>query len=312
MSGIQISQLPIITDLGSSSNNYYVLVSGVSSQETGIYNLSNLIVDDQISYISSINASQNTSISNLSNWLHANNHLQSGINASQNTSINNLSNWLDANNTLQYNINASQNTSINSSSNLAQAAYDTANTKLSLSGGSLSGTLDINSDLTVSGQFSVTGNTTINGISPNYAPNRPSFRVYGANTTNNLTDTQNGTGALTANNWAVDFTQGSYLNESTGVFTTPVDGLYQVNLVIGNSGYSGGITQAAIVKSAINGNGSGGSVMCMVEFAANSTINHTGSSSIVKMVVGDTLVCKVLDGQINFDSNDNWSVSYIG
>ena len=158
----------------------------------------------------------------------------------------------------------------------------------------------------------VTGNTSFNGIGGGYAPNRPAFRVYGANTTNNLTTTQNGTGALTANNWSLDFAQGNYLNQTSGVFTAPVAGRYQINIVVRNSGYASGIMQAAVVKNATGGNGSGGSVVVMVEFAASSTMNHAGGSAVVKMSVNDTLVLKVLAGQINFDFNDNWSVAYIG
>ena len=52
--------------------------------------------------------------------------------------------------------------------------------------------------------------------------------------------------------------------------------------------------------------------MCMLEFAVSSSMNHAGISAIVKLAVNDTLALKVLAGQINFDSNDNWSVAYLG
>jgi protein involved in polysaccharide export with SLBB domain len=50
----------------------------------------------------------------------------------------------------------------------------------------------------------------------------------------------------------------------------------------------------------------------MIEWAASSSMNHTGGSTIVKLSVGDTLKIKVVGGEINFDLNDNWSVTYIG
>jgi hypothetical protein len=53
-------------------------------------------------------------------------------------------------------------------------------------------------------------------------------------------------------------------------------------------------------------------IQAMWECGANCTANHFGVSSITKLAAGDTLVIKVLLGQINFDGNDNWSVAYIG
>lgn len=163
-----------------------------------------------------------------------------------------------------------------------------------------------------SGNLSVPGNLTSAGVQSGYNVNRPAFRVYGGGTTNNLSTTQNGTGALTANNWTVDFNQGSYLNGTTGVFTAPVAGLYQINMSVRNSGNGASIMQASLVKNATNGNGSGGSIALMIEFAPSSTMNHTGAGTILKLSVNDTLALKVTAGTITFDSNDSWSLAYIG
>jgi hypothetical protein len=182
----------------------------------------------------------------------------------------------------------------------AAAAFSKANTALQNTSGTFAGSL------------TVTGNTTVNGIAPGYAPNRPAFRVYGSGTTNNLTTTQNGTGCLTANNWTVEFNQGTYLSNTNGVFTAPVTGLYQVNVIGRNSGFAGGISQIGVLKNGSSGGTVGGSCILMIEFAASSTMNHTGGSTIINLNVGDTLACKILAGQINFDGNDNWSVAYIG
>jgi hypothetical protein len=169
------------------------------------------------------------------------------------------------------------------SSGTVIGAYDT------FTGGTIS-------SLTVNGNLTVTG-TTI-------TPNTIAFRVYGSGTTNNLTTTQNGDGTLNSNNFAVDFQQGSDLNTTTGVFTASVAGLYQVNLIARNSGYAGGISQIVVYKNS--------TVVVMIEWAASSTMNHAGGSTVVKLAVGDTLKIKVVGGQINFDLNDSWSVAYIG
>jgi hypothetical protein len=139
-------------------------------------------------------------------------------------------------------------------------------------------------------------------------PNRPAFSVYGSGTTNNLTTTQNGDGTLNSNNFTVTYSQGSGFDSSTGIFTAPVAGLYQVTLIGRNSGFAGGISQLVVLK---NNSTAGGNVL-MIEWASSSTMNHAGGSQIFKLAVNDTLRLKVTAGQINFDGNDNWSVAYIG
>ena len=59
---------------------------------------------------------------------------------------------------------------------------------------------------------------------------------------------------------------------------------------------------------------SGGTTTTQVylEWAANTSVNHIGGSTIAKLAVGDTLVLKVTNGNIIFDTNDNWCVAYIG
>jgi hypothetical protein len=161
---------------------------------------------------------------------------------------------------------------------------------------------------TIGGNLTVSANVTASGISSFYAPNRPAFRVYGFGTTNNLTTTQNTNGVLNSNNWAVDYSIGSYLNDTTGVFTAPVAGLYQISVIGRNSGYTSGISQLVCVK---NYTGSS-QVLTMLEFASNSSMNHAGASTVARLVAGDTLAIKVTAGEINFDVNDSWSVTYIG
>ena len=168
-------------------------------------------------------------------------------------------------------------------------------TSPTINAGALSGTFS--GDTTLSGNINITGALTL--------PNRPAFRVWGNGGAITATTT------VTSTNWVLDYQQGSALNTTTGIFTAPVAGLYQVNLVVRtNSNTSGTITQAIVRKTAIAD--SSVTTQIMVEFGTNTTMNHAGGSTITKMAVGDTLKFDVTVGTISFDGNDNWSVAFIG
>jgi hypothetical protein len=132
--------------------------------------------------------------------------------------------------------------------------------------------------------------------------NRPAFRVTGAGTTN-----INATNTLTSTNFAVDYNQGSYLNATTGVFTAPIAGLYQVGLVARSSG-SASISAIQVQKTS----GATTTTQIYLEWGGSSSAYHMGGSAIVKMAVNDTLKLIVTSGTVTFDGNDQWSVAYIG
>jgi hypothetical protein len=134
-------------------------------------------------------------------------------------------------------------------------------------------------------------------------PNRVAFRVYGSGNTN-----PNATTVLTGNNWTVDYQQGTALNSTTGQFTAPVAGLYQINLTVRARGNTSPLSSAVVQK--ISGNVT--TPQCYIEYNANTTMDHAGSSTTSKLAVGDILQLQVNAGNITFDSNDNWSVVYLG
>ena len=152
--------------------------------------------------------------------------------------------------------------------------------------------------------LSVSGNLTVSGSGAITMPNRPAFRVVGTGGQISSVTT------VTSANWTQDFQQGTALDGTTGVFTAPLAGLYQVNLVVRTYTNAGVTSQCMIMKTAISGGTT--STAVMVEWAANTTMNHTGASTVIKLAVGDTLTFRVTVGSISFDANDNWSVAFIG
>jgi len=172
-----------------------------------------------------------------------------------------------------------------------------------LSGLATTGSNVFNGNQTITGSLNVSGSINITNGSVTM-PERPAFRVTGAGgATAAIT-------VLSGSMTTVDYNQGNAWNNSNGTFTAPIAGLYQVNLVIRCAGNSNPTAQVIVYK---NYSGSGtGTAQIMVEWAANTTANHIGGSTISKLAVGDTLRAVVSVGSISFDANDNFSIAYIG
>jgi hypothetical protein len=175
---------------------------------------------------------------------------------------------------------------------VSQTSDGKANWSTRLSGSYvITGSLNVTAGITGSLQGTVT------------SPNRTAFRVYGPGGAVSATTQMSGS-KLT-----LDYQQGSAFDISTGLFTAPIAGLYQITLVCRtNANNNAGINQVIIYKTS----GVTQTTEIMLEWGINTSANHIGGASIARLSVGDTLKFVVAAGTISFDANDNWSVAYIG
>ena len=155
------------------------------------------------------------------------------------------------------------------------------------------------------GNVSFPGNVSVAGLGVTM-PARPAFRVNGVNPGGQSTANTNLKGSAIS----TVYNQGNYFNATTGIFTAPVGGIYEVLLNARVNGSHSGAAQLVVLKNGLN---SGGNIAAFWETSSNiGGATHFGVSGTVVLAAGEYLSANILLGNITFDQNDNWCVTYLG
>ena len=158
------------------------------------------------------------------------------------------------------------------------------------------------------GNAAIDGNLTVSGTAGITMPNRPAFRVNGTSLYGGAQSTAN----VNLKGVAIStvYNQGSYFDATTGKFTAPIAGIYEVLLNVRINSSFNGLAQLVVVKNGLN---SAGNIVAFWETTSNiAAATHYGVSGTVVLATGEYLSANILAGNVTFDQNDNWSVTYLG
>ena len=110
------------------------------------------------------------------------------------------------------------------------------------------------------------------------------------------------------NGVVIDHNVGGYFSNITGEFTSPVTGLYSIFLNAGVTSNS----DAGAITIRKNGNITGSNVLLHWEVPAINGVNYFGVSGYSMLSSGDTVDAYVSSGNVTFDNNDSWGITFIG
>ena len=158
------------------------------------------------------------------------------------------------------------------------------------------------------GNVTFPGNNVVHGMGITM-PARPAFRVNGVALYNGSQSTANVN--LRGVAVSTQYNQGGYFDATTGKFTAPVAGIYEVLLNARVNSSFNGLQQLVVLKNGLN---TAGNIVAFWESGGNTSTSaaHWGVSGTVILAVGDYLTANILAGNVTFDTNDNWSVTYLG
>jgi cytoskeletal protein CcmA (bactofilin family) len=281
-------------------------------------------LSNSISVIQGVDLTQNTNITNLTNWLSSNvsytqaiNNAQNsaitiiqGVDNTQNTVINNLSNSLTSNVTYLNGIANTQNSTITSVNNYAQSAFDRANNaSAALTFNGSTGSANANA----AGYLVITGNTGVSvvGSSNILTINLPQDLRQSANPsfTTITSSVANGTAPFSVtsstmvNNLNAQYIGGqplSYFGDAANLSgTIPSAVLGNSALFVGTSSISLNRTSGTQTLTGVSIDGSAGSVM------ANTITGTTLSSSVANSSITSlgTLTALNVNGAMSLTGN---------